>query len=437
MNIESSSIPWAVPAAHPALDRVYRRISLRLLPFLLICYVLSYLDRVNISFAKLSMQQDLQLSDAVYGLGAGIFFIGYVLFEVPSNLWLAKVGFRRTVSRIMILWGLASAAMITVHDAQSFYVLRFCLGVFEAGFAPGMIFYLTRWYSPQRRTQVTAIVLLAGPVANVIGGPLSAWIMTHFVGVLGLAGWQWMFLIEGLPCVLLGVVAMFYLDETPEQAAWLSTVEKQAVMADLAPAAPGAQHAFKAALKDRRVYMMALIYFCLICGLYTVSFWLPSLLREAGETNVMRVGLFSAIPYIGAITAMVLNARSSDRRKERRWHCAIPAFVSAAALIALALSSGHLYFALASITVVAISAYAAYAVFWATPTEYLKGTAAAGGIAFINSIGAFGGFVSPTIIGSLKTLTGSLQSGMIVMSAFIAVGAIACVLLRLPSAKGV
>lgn len=428
----ADTLVTTLPADDSALRAVYRKVSWRLLPFLLLCYVLAYLDRVNISYAKIAMQQEFGLSDAAYGLAAGIFFIGYVMFEVPSNLWLARVGVRKTLSRIMLLWGATSTAMLFVHDSSSFYVLRFFLGVFEAGFAPGMILYLTFWFSGKRRAQVMACVLLAGPVSNIIGGPLSTWIMGAFADSHGLAGWQWMFILEGAPCIVLGICAFFFLSDSPAQANWLTRDEKNLLAIDLRQVEAPKQHTFARALKDWRVYWLALIYFCLICGLYTVSFWLPTLLRDAGVKDIFQIGLYSMIPYSAAIVAMLLNARSSDRLGERRWHGAVPAFLGAIGLLLTGFSAGNLTLALCSITLATLSTYAAYAVFWVRPTSYLKGTAAAGGIALINSIGAFGGFVSPSIIGALKTFTGSFVEGMAAMATLLVIGGLCTLALRLP-----
>jgi D-galactonate transporter len=428
----ADTLVTTLPADDSALRAVYRKVSWRLLPFLLLCYVLAYLDRVNISYAKIAMQQEFGLTDAAYGLAAGIFFIGYVMFEVPSNLWLARVGVRRTLSRIMLLWGATSTAMLFVHDSTSFYVLRFFLGVFEAGFAPGMILYLTFWFSGKRRAQVMACVLLAGPVSNIIGGPLSTWIMGAFADSHGLAGWQWMFILEGAPCIVLGIFAFFFLSDSPAQANWLTRDEKNLLANDLRQVEAPKQHTFARALKDWRVYWLALIYFCLICGLYTVSFWLPTLLRDAGVKDIFQIGLYSMIPYSAAIIAMLLNARSSDRLGERRWHGAVPAFLGAIGLLLTGFSAGNLTMALCSITLATLSTYAAYAVFWVRPTSYLKGTAAAGGIALINSIGAFGGFVSPSIIGALKTFTGSFVEGMAAMATMLVIGGLCTLALHLP-----
>lgn len=424
-----------IPAATQAdLAATYRKVSLRLLPFLLLCYVFAYLDRVNIGFAKLQMQQDIGISDAVYGLGAGIFFLGYVMFEVPSNLLLARVGARKTISRIMVLWGATSACMLFVTDATSFYVLRFLLGVFEAGFAPGMIFYLTYWYSGARMARVMAVVMLAGPIGGMLGGPVSTWIMTAFAGAHGLAGWQWMFLIEGLPCVLIGIVAFRYLDDRPQDAKWLDDRERALLAADIGQHQAGGHHDFRMVLRDVRVYLLALGYFCLISGIYAVSFWLPTILKAAGVADTMEIGLYSALPYVAAAMFMVVFARSSDRWQERRWHCALLAFAGAAALAVATMTASHLALALTSITIATACMWASYTVFWAIPSSYLRGPAAAGGIALINSIGLLGGFLSPTLIGAVKGLTGSLNGGLYAMVALLVVGGLAIVLNRLPRA---
>lgn len=408
---------------------VYRRIDLHVLPLLVCCYLLAYLDRINIGFAKLQMQSDIGITDAVFGVGAGIFFLGYMLFEIPSNLLLPRLGARKTLSRIMVLWGLTSAAMMFVHDVHSFYILRFMLGVFEAGFAPGMVFYLTRWYPQARMAQVMAFVMAAAPLGGIIGAPLSTWIMASLAGVHGLAGWQWMFLIEGLPCVALGVVTFFCLDDRIESARWLSSDEKTSLLQDIG--SRKASHAgFKDVCTDSRVYAMALAYFCLICGIYAVSFWLPTILRSAGVSDLMTTGFLSAIPYGFAVVAMWVIGRSSDKRMERRWHSAVPAIVGAIALAISALTIGSLWISLVSITLATALTWAAYTVFWAMPSQHLKGDVAAGGIALINTIGLVGGFISPSIIGWVKSATGSMQTALLPTVALLAVGASVLALIR-------
>ncbi|MCK4118454.1 MFS transporter [Ralstonia nicotianae] len=402
---------------------VYSIVNWRVLPFLAVCYLFAYLDRVNISFAKLQMQSDLALSDAAYGLGAGIFFCGYMLFEVPSNLLLVKIGARRTLSRILVLWGVVSASMLFVTDVWTFYALRFLLGVFEAGFAPGMIYYLTQWYPGARMARAVAIVLGAAPVGGAIGGPVSTWIMSRFAGANGLAGWQWMFLAEGIPAIGLGVVAYFYLADKPAVARWLNDEQKALIARDVGHVSEGQTTSLAQALKNPMIYQLAGAYFCLISGLYAVHFWLPSILKAAGVKDLMQIGLYSAVPSLASIVAMYVFSRSSDRRAERRWHSAIAALFGAVLLATTAYVTSFPA-ALLSITLASAAIYASYTVFWAIPREYLSGTAAAGGIALINSIGLFGGFFSPTFVGWAKDATGSLQAGLLVIAALLGAGAI-------------
>jgi MFS family permease len=420
---------------HGALESIYRKIGWRLLPFLLFCYVMACLDRFNISFAKLQMQQAIGMNEAVYGFGAGVFFLGYMLFEVPSNLLLGKVGARRTISRIMVLWGLTCASMLFIHDERSFYVLRFLLGVFEAGFAPGMIFYLTYWYSDARRARVMAIVLMGGPVAGLVGGPMSSWVMTGLNGVHGLAGWQWLFLIEGLPCVLLGIAAFFYLDDTPRHAKWLSDNERALLATDIRAAETASRHhKFGAALKDPRAYGMAFSFFCLICGIYTINFWLPTMLKTAGVSGAA-IGWYAAIPYLATLVLVPVLARHSDRTGERRLYSALPAIACAALVLVASKLEHNLAGMLVSMTAATVCVYLGYVVFWSLPTGYLKGTAAAGGIALINSIGLFGGFLSPSLIGWLKSVTGSLETGLVAMAAIVFIGGLSLLINRLPAAN--
>ncbi|MGC5808934.1 MFS transporter [Ralstonia pseudosolanacearum] len=416
----------AIPAQAHSGERstsVYSVVNRRILPFLATCYLFAYLDRINIGFAKLQMQNDLALSDAAYGLGAGIFFFGYMLFEVPSNLLLVKIGARRTLSRILILWGIVSASMLFVTDVWTFYALRFLLGVFEAGFAPGMIYYLTQWYPGERMARAMAVVLGAAPLGGVIGGPASTWIMGHFAGAGGLAGWQWMFLAEGIPSILLGIAAYGYLVDKPADARWLTDAQKAVIAGDIARAAPGQASSFGKALTEPKLYVLAAAYFCLICGVYAAGFWLPSILKSAGLSDLFQIGLYSAIPNLAMIVAMYALGRRSDRRGERHLHSAITA-VLGAGLLAWAAHATSFPAALISITLASAAIFASYSVFWAIPQQHLKGTAAAGGIALINSIGLFGGFFSPTLIGWTKEATGSLQAGLLVMAALLVLGAV-------------
>ncbi len=414
-----------------ARDALYRKITWRLLPFLTLCYMLAYLDRINIGFAKLQMQNQLSFSDAAYGVAAGIFFIGYVLFEIPSNLLLPRIGARKTLSRIMVLWGITSASMLFVRDIHAFYVLRFLLGVFEAGFAPGMVLYLTYWYAPSRTARAMAVVMWAGPIGGVIGGPLSSWAMTTLAGTHGLEGWQWMFIVEGLPCCVLGVIAFFFLDDRPQQATWLSDEEKALLAADLDAqrfnrAASEARHrSLRTVVSDPRVLTLAFSNFCVIAGIYTVSFWLPTILETAGVAGTMAIGLWSTVPYIAAIAAMGWLCRSSDRRNERRRHSAFASIVGAIALAIAGLYPNKLGIALPAVAISTAMLWASYTVLWALPAGYLGTAAAAGGIAFINICGALGGFASPIIIGVVKTLTGDMQAGMLTIVAIALAGAVA------------
>lgn len=435
------SSPFSAPTARsvtssaPDNDATFRRIGWRLLPLLALSYMLAYMDRVNISFAKAHMQTQLGLSESVYGFAAGVFFVGYVMFEVPSNLLLAKIGARRTLSRIMVLWGIASASMLFVHGAHAFYALRFLLGAFEAGFGPGMLFYLTLWYGPERRARVMAYLLLASPVAGIIGGPMSTLVMSALDGAGGLAGWQWLFLVEGAPCVLIGTLLFFVLDDGPQHARWLSDAEKQAVARQVSAGGSPRHRSLSGVVRDWRVYALSFSYFCMISGLYAVSFWLPTLLRSAGIKQPLAIGLLAALPYIAAVITMVAVATHSDRTGEQRWHSTISCLVAAAMLFVTASNLHDVRIALPALVVTTGAMYAGYSVFWAIPGNYLKGEAAAGGMAFINSVGLIGGFVSPLIIGGIKDATGSLQAGLSVIAALIAIGAIALACNRISSTR--
>lgn len=417
-------------------SRLYAKVTRRIVPILFIAYVLSYLDRINVGFAQLQMKSDLGFSDAVYGLGAGVFFIGYFLFEVPSNILLEKIGARLTITRIMVIWGIVSAAMAYVTAPWLFYVMRLLLGIFEAGFFPGIILYFTYWYPGAYRARIIAIFMSGIAVAGVIGGPLSGWIMTDMAGVLGLKGWQWMFVLEGFPTTLLGIYVFFYLDDCPEEAKWLSVEEKALIHRNLeaeksANAATAHGHDmqnFWAAFKDPKVYVMSFSYFCFICGVYMISFWLPTLIKEMGVANPLHVGLLAAIPYSITTIGMIWIGYHSDRTLERRWHCAIPAFVGALALVGLVYASGNSVLSFVMLSVASLGIITTMPLFWSIPTGYLKGRAAVGGIAFINSLGLIGGFVSPFVLGQIKTSTGNLILGNWLMAAVMVAGGIVILL---------
>jgi sugar phosphate permease len=397
-----------------AISALYRKLNWRLLPLLFICYVFAYLDRINVGFAKLQMQHDLGLSDAAYGAGAGIFFIGYVLFELPSNLMLPRVGARKTFSRILVLWGITSACMLFVRDVPTFYAMRFLLGVFEAGFAPGVIYYLSCWYGPNRIARAIAIVFIAGPVGGIVGGPASAWLISNLAGIGGLTGWQWMFLVEGLPCVFLGVLAYFVLSNRPAEASWLTAEERKLLESELSTSAAQV-HSFRAVLRDPKIYILASAYFCIIFSIYAMSFWLPTILKAQGVNDPMQLGWYAAIPYVAAAIGMYLIGRRSDRVGERRYHCAIPAGIGALMLLIFPFASGNLLLSLFLLTVATATMFMAYTVFWAMPSEHIKGEAAAGGIALINTIGLSGGFWGPAVIGWAKTATESFNLGIVIV----------------------
>jgi len=418
------------PAVNPSrTSGVYAKVTLRLVPLLFVCYVLSYLDRINVGFAQLQMKSDLGFSDAVYGLGAGIFFIGYFLFEVPSNMLLVRIGARATITRVMVIWGLVSAAMAFVGGPWLFYGLRFLLGVFEAGFFPGIILYFTYWFPGTHRARIIAIFMSGIAVAGVIGGPVSGWIMNDMTGVWGLKGWQWMFILEGLPTCLVGLFVFFYLDDNPSEARWLTAEEKARIQHDLAleQVASGTEHGPNtawSAFRDSKVYVLAFSYFCFICGVYMISFWLPTLIKEMGVKNPLHIGLLAAIPYGITTVGMIVIGRHSDRTLERRWHCAIPAFLGAAALVGLTYAGGNILLSFVFLSLASLGIITTMPLFWSIPTAYLKGSATPAGIALINSLGLTGGFLSPFILGWIKTATGSLDLGNWLMAGVMTAGGV-------------
>ena len=410
-----------------ALDQetIYRKVAWRIMPLLLVCYIVAYLDRVNVGFAKLQMMQALGFSDVVYGMGAGIFFIGYFLFEVPSNIILHKVGARLWIGRIMISWGCLSAAMMLVSNETAFYIMRFLLGVAEAGFFPGIILYLTYWYPAQRRGRITAMFMTGIPLAGVVGGPLSGYIMKSFDGVSALAGWQWMFLLEGVPAIILGLIVILTMDDRISAATWLSEEERQLLEKNIAEDAQEKQdHAVLHILSSGRVWLMAFIYFSFVMGLYGVSFWLPTIIKAMGVADPLQIGLLSAIPYGAATIAMLLIAKNADRLRERRWHVAIPAVVGAIGLLLSVLWADNTLLAMAALTLATACIITTLPLFWSLPTAFLAGTGAAAGIAMINSLGNLAGFASPYAVGWLKQASGTTSSGMFLLAGSLVIGAI-------------
>jgi ACS family tartrate transporter-like MFS transporter len=397
---------------------VVGRVMWRLLPFLCFIYFVAYLDRVNVGFAALTMNQDLGLSATAFGLGAGIFFIGYFLFEVPSNFMLKRFGARVWIARIMVTWGLICVAMAFVNGPNSFLVLRFLLGVAEAGFFPGMILYLTFWFPDSVRAAILGVFIIANPAATIIGAPLSTTLLgTH---LFGLAGWQTMFIVEGLPAIALGFAVLYMLCDSPAQAKWLSEHERRVLeQAIEREQRPSAHTSWRAGLMSLEVWRFALLYAALMMGVYGFGFWAPQIIKALGSFTNQQVGLLLVIPYAGATIAMCLWGRHSDRTGERTWHLALPAFLGAIGFLYGGFSD-NVYLSIAAFTLGAIGIYATLPLFWTLPTALLGGSAAAGGIALINSIGNLSGYFGPTIIGWLKDSTRGYTAGLLVIAASMA-----------------
>lgn len=401
-----------------------RKAAWRLIPFLGVLYFFAFLDRVNVGFAALTMNSDLGLSAAVFGIGSGVFFIGYILLEVPSNLMLERFGARLWIARIMISWGVLSAAMAFVQGPKSFYAVRLLLGIAEAGFFPGIIFYLTCWFASEHRARIIALFMIALPLSSVIGAPLS----TALLGIeaAGLKGWQWMFLAEAVPTILLGLAVLIVLPDRPADAKWLSAEEKNWLQDELAGEQADTAHdrasSLREALTMPRVWRNGLVYFCILVGLYGFSFWLPQIIASLGRMTNVQVGLVTMIPYTLACIALVLWGRHSDATEERSWHVALPALLGAAALTVSGWASAPLV-AFAALCLAAVGIYSGLPAFWALASRGLQGAAAAGAIALVNSLGNFGGFLGPAAIGVAKTYTDSYAASLLLIAAFLALGA--------------
>ncbi len=413
--------------------QVYKKVAWRLVPFLCICYLAAYLDRVNVGFAKLQMLNDLSFSNTVYGIGAGIFFLGYVLFEVPSNILMHKVGARIWIARIMFSWGLIGAAMAFVKTPTQFYVLRFLLGVAEAGFIPGVLLYLTYWFPAAWRGRIIALFLAAIPMSNIIGGPLSGWILTTMNGVAEMRGWQWLFIVETIPSVLLGFVVLRFLDDRVENALWLTEDEKARIKQDIDKEAnQSALHvSVMDAMKSARVWLLGVAYFCVASSIYISSFWMPTLIKQLGIDNPIQIGWLTTIPYVVAIVAMILVNMSADKRAERRWHTAIPCFVAALGLIISGTPGLGIAITMLGLTLAAAGASTSQASFWSLPPMFLTGAAAAAGIALVNSLGNIAGMASTGLVGWMTDLTGSPNSALYLFAVFALIGGL--MVLRLPA----
>ena len=403
----------------------YRTIALRVMPLLVICYVVSFIDRTNIGIAQQGLKRDLGFGSAVYGLGVTLFFVGFILFEVPSNALLAKIGARKTLVRIMATWGVVTIVTLFVQDETTFYIARFLLGVAEAGFFPGALYLLSRWFPSARRTRMTAVFFIGVPVSGVLGSIVSGWIMHSLGGVGGLADWQWLFLIEGIPPILLAVLVAFFLADEPEQAKWLTPAQKAAVRADLEAdrrskgESPERHGGMLSALRDPKVWILGLC----ACGAYTlanaVSYWTPRIIAEAGVGDVLNLGFFSAIPPLLGIVVMLVVGRHSDRTLERRWHAAVSWLVAAVAMLALAFAGSNVLVVVLLLAVMAAAHYSGLTVFYSIPSIYLSDRAAATGIAVVTSMGSFAAAASPSLLGFIQAATGSLSLGLVISSGIV------------------
>lgn len=417
----------------PALASAIRKAAIRLIPFLCLAYTVNFLDRVNVGFAALSMNEDLRFSPSVYGFGAGGFFIGYILFEIPSNLALRRFGARIWIARIMISWGIVACAMALVHSEMSFYVTRALLGIAEAGFFPGIILYLTFWFPAEVRARIVAVFMASVPLATVIGGPLSGALL-EMHGILGFKGWQWLFVIQGLPAIILGLLALKVLTNRPEEATWLTSEERTALSEAIARESKHTESVgyadLRAALTRPRVLALGCLYFLMVIGLYGIGFWMPQVIGGFGLGS-LAVGFLIAIPYLFAAIAMVLWGRHSDHRSERRWHIALPLFLAAASF-AWTAYSGPLIPTMVALTLATLGLYAAFAPFWTLPIALLTGAGAAAGIALVNSMGNAAGFAGPYVVGILKEATGSFSAAMLFIAAAAALGGLMALSFREP-----
>lgn len=429
MTTTLSSTASTAPAVEAdAFDpRLYRKLAWRIMPFLFLCFVLNWLDRVNISFAHLQFKADLNISDATFGIIVGVFSIGYLLFEIPSNLLLEKFGAKKTMTRIMILWGLVTIATAFAQTPAQFYVLRVLLGAAEAGFFPGVILYLTYWFPARYRARITSRFIMAIAVCGIVGGPLSTWIMGHFAGLGGFSGWQWLFVVTGIPPVLAGLFAWYWLDDKPVNARWLTDGEKRAIDTALAEERrkrkPGGHQRFIEALGDRKVWFITLAY-CLtiMCTGNVTNIWAPSIIRDAGVSNLGQLGLLSALPYVVGVGVMLWACRHSDLHQERRWHFALGGLTAALAMILLPKLIAGPWSAIALLTLMTSGYLVATAVFWTIPTYYLSDRARAAGLALVNCCGQISSLLTPIMIGSIKTNTGDISLALYIVAGLVASG---------------
>jgi ACS family tartrate transporter-like MFS transporter len=422
---------------HSIETETVRKLYWRILPLILACYVIAYLDRNNVGFAALQMNSDLGLTPKMYAFGGGIFFIGYLIFEVPSNWVIEKVGARRWITRIMVTWGLISGGLAFVHTPTAFYVLRFLLGVAEAGFLPGVILYVTKWFPLKHRNRVMGILILGVPLSFVVGAPISGWLMS-LSGGFCLKMWQWLFIIEAIPAILLGLACFWFLYDRAEDAKWLNDDQrvwlagKLAAEAAILRAQPSVTHAsFGSALLTGRVWAAGLAYVGINFGTYGISLWLPQIIKEFGVSN-LRVGFITSVPYAAAAIVMVLWTRHADRVNEQRWHAVLPCLLGALGLAASAMTSNP-YLAVTAFAVATSGIITSMPTLWAVATLSLTGPAAAGGIAMVNSIGQWGGFGGPYLVGFVRETTQSFSLGMVALAACLVASAIILYLLAAPT----
>lgn len=429
-------MPHGPAATQPSQDtegrRLYRKVAWRLIPFLCCCYLAAYLDRINVGFAKLQMADQLQLSDAAFGLGAGLFFVGYILFEVPSNLILKRVGARVWIARIMVSWGVLSACTLLVTTPAQFYVLRLLLGIAEAGFLPGVLYYLTLWFPTHRRGRMIALFMIGLPLSSVIGAPLSGWILEAFDGLQGLRGWQWLFLLEGVPSVLLGLLALRLLPEGPQDAEWLDLREQGHLLRDLTvdeAQSPASGDSFRQGFFNLKVWMLGGIDFAILLSAYAMGFWMPTFIRQAGVADASDIGLLTALPSIAAVFGMLALGASSDRFRERRWHIILPFWTGAAAMAASTAFTDNVVVTVLLFSIAQAAIIGAVPVFFSLPATFLTGTAAATGFALACSLANIAGLVSNTLIGFALDITGRSGGALLFFAACLVLGSLLVVAL--------
>jgi MFS family permease len=411
--------------ARDAENRLYNKVTWRLLPFLGACYLIAYLDRVNVGFAKLHMLSDLNLSATAYGFGAGVFFIGYFIFEVPSNLILHRIGARTWIARIMVTWGVISGAMAFIEPFSRmtgfgtdtvFYSMRFLLGVAEAGFYPGVILYLNYWYPSHRQSRAVALLLTAQPLSYVVGGPISGAIMESFGGMGGLYDWQWLYLIEAAPALIFGVWVIFYLKNRIDDASWLGPDEKRVLKERLERDARTKQdHSLRTLFAVKELWLFTGIFLLVVMGVYGINFWLPTIIQSSGVESVFYIGLITAASYLVSAAIALLSTRHAERQNEKRWHAAAAAIIGGASLALSAVFSDSTFLTVAFITLASAGGLVSSALFWSFPGSVLMGAGVAAGLAIINSIGNLGGFFGPYLLGALTDLLGSPSAGITIL----------------------